>query len=264
MKPAEDIKPKVRNPQLNIIDKLNLELQQRFRRHFGEMERMQAKASGQRDYAQKVEAELASLIEYELQKSGHPVLGPQTEAKDIPTEGKAWLYIPLFGRANFAHALSPCGSLFVYLVDGAAQVGALTFPLEDRLVTAVRGESAVERMRLRVSGRDKLDGSLIQFPQRHICDEGFTFMEKLKDAHADIRINACIEASIADVAAGRADGLTMRGAHPFSILLADLVIREAGGYVTDHKSRMVSPGTSEICAGNPKIHAFLLKILAKL
>ena len=79
-------------------------------------------------------------------------------------------------------------------------------------------------------------------------------------ATSGIRRPGSAALDLADVAAGRFDGFWEQRLSAWDIAAGILLIREAGGVVTDYTGRHVGPEHTALVAGNPAIHAWLLDV----
>jgi len=86
-------------------------------------------------------------------------------------------------------------------------------------------------------------------------------LAKIMPAVSGVRRFGAAALDLAWVAAGRFDGFWERGLSPWDVAAGLLLIREAGGYVTDIDGGEASPESGHIVAGNEAIHRQLLTLL---
>ena len=141
-----------------------------------------------------------------------------------------------------------------------------TEALRQELFTASRGEGAwLDNRRMRVSRRDSLEGALIGtgFPFRSLnrLDTYLDIFRPLTAVVAGIRRPGAASLDLAYVAAGRLDGFWEYGLEPWDIAAGTLLIREAGGFVSDMDSGEPNIESGNIVAGNLAVHDSLLEII---
>ena len=141
-------------------------------------------------------------------------------------------------------------------------------PLRQELFTASRGEGAqVDGKRIRVSKQITLDGSLIGtgFPFRdniRWLDNYMQMMRLVIEQTAGVRRPGSAALDLAYVAAGRLDGFWELGLSPWDTAAGCLLVREAGGFVTDFRGRSEPICDKQVLAGNDALHSRLHKIIA--
>jgi myo-inositol-1(or 4)-monophosphatase len=178
-----------------------------------------------------------------------------------------WIVDPLDGTTNFLHGF-PQYSISIALSHKGQVAHAVIYdPTRNDLFTASRGRGAfLNERRMRVSKRAKLEDSLIGtgFPFREIAqlDRYIAMFRELTLKTSGIRRPGSAALDLAYTAAGRYDGFWEMGLHPWDMAAGALMIVEAGGLVSDFSGNQTWLATGDIVAGNPKIFAQLLKILA--
>ena len=179
-----------------------------------------------------------------------------------------WLVDPLDGTTNFLHGI-PIFSVSIALErQGQIVAGVIYNPAMDELYTAERGGGAfMNDRRLRVAARTKLSDTVIGCGVPHLGrGHHGNFLVELRNVMAEvsgIRRLGSAALDLAYVAAGRMDGFWEGGLSPWDIAAGLLMVREAGGYVSDAKGGqdMLEQGT--VVAGNETIHRALLATVKK-
>jgi len=138
----------------------------------------------------------------------------------------------------------------------------------DELYTAERGGGAfVNDRRLRVSGRTRLTDAVIGTGVPHLGrGHHGNFLVELRNVMAEvsgIRRMGSAALDLAYVAAGRMDGFWEDGLSPWDIAAGILLVREAGGFVSDRKGGQAMFEGRTVVAGNEAIHRQMLKTLVK-
>ena len=134
--------------------------------------------------------------------------------------------------------------------------------------TASRGSGAfLNDRRLRVAGRSKLSDAVIGTGVPHLGrGHHGNYLIELRNVMgetAGIRRLGSAALDLAYVAAGRMDGFWEHGLSPWDIGAGILLLREAGGFVSDGAGGQVMFGTGDLVAGNEAIHRALLNTLRK-
>jgi myo-inositol-1(or 4)-monophosphatase len=141
-------------------------------------------------------------------------------------------------------------------------------PITDELFSAERGSGAFyNHGRLRVAGRTDLSDAVLAcgapHGERAGRDEFIEEMQTLLPKVAGVRRFGAASLDLAYVAAGRVDGFWERGLAPWDIAAGVVLVREAGGLVSDETNRNRFMETGTVVAANEAIHAALLKKLKK-
>jgi myo-inositol-1(or 4)-monophosphatase len=150
--------------------------------------------------------------------------------------------------------------------EGAIVAGLVYNPATDEMFLAERGKGAfLNDTRLRVAGRRRLGDSVVACGLPHLgrgdLDLSRRELSAVQEKVAGLRRFGSAALDLAFIAAGRFDGYWERGLASWDIAAGILLVREAGGYVTDLDGAdgMLSKG--DIIAGNEAIHRDLLGLL---
>jgi myo-inositol-1(or 4)-monophosphatase len=188
------------------------------------------------------------------------------EAGGAAAEGRYWIIDPLDGTVNFVHSI-PQVSVSVALYDGEqALVGVVYDPLRDEMFTAVAGEGAkLNGHMLAVSPEGDLERSVVAtgFPYDHDvhADELSVVVREVLRRVNGIRRFGSAALDLAWVAAGRYEGYWELGIAPWDGAAGLLLVREAGGRVTDPYGRDSTPFTGLVVSSNGLIHDELRTII---
>lgn len=179
-----------------------------------------------------------------------------------------WVIDPLDGTTNFLHGFPQFAVSIGLLHKGRLDQAVVFDPLRDELFTASAGAGAhLNNRRIRVSRTRKLDQSLIGtgFPFRSMehLDKSLNTMKELLPRTSGIRRPGAAALDLAYVACGRFDGFWETGLKPWDMAAGCLLIREAGGLVSepDNGGRYLESGN--VVAGNPHIQPLLLAVVRK-
>jgi myo-inositol-1(or 4)-monophosphatase len=182
-------------------------------------------------------ADLASeetVREILTRESGLPVYGEEAGGEESET---GWLVDPLDGTANFLHGFDAVGVSVGLIVDGVPAVGVVHAPLLGRTFAAVRGRGATRDGRpIRVSDRAPAQAIVATgFPFRHkdLLDRFEPALSAALHRFEDLRRVGAASLDLCWVAEGVFDGYFELRLGPWDVAAGALVVREAGGIVTD-------------------------------
>ncbi len=228
------------------------------------------------DYASEVDGLAEEAIVKELRRAypEYAVLGEEGGAKPGRGGGSrfTWVIDPLDGTSNYLRGL-PHWCVSIALVEGGEPLHGVIFdPLRNELFTATRGAGAqLNERRIRVSERRELTGAMLStgFAPRERKRVGAQLraVEALLESAEDVRRTGSAALDLAYVAAARTDGYFEAGVHPWDIAAGVLLVREAGGRISDFKGAAGGPlnvalaGGRQVVAGNVHIVAPLQKTL---
>ena len=184
-------------------------------------------------------------------------------------DGRLWIVDPLDGTVNFVHGI-PQIAVSVALWDGDRPlVGVIYDPLRDECFTAAAGQGAYLNQRpLRVSPVENLDRSVIAtgFPYDHgdYADEYSLVVGAVLASVNGIRRFGSAALDLAWVAAGRYEAYWELGLAPWDQAAGILIVREAGGRVTDLDGTNSVPTTPLVLASNGLVHDGLQRVIEPL
>lgn len=195
---------------------------------------------------------------------------------DIPVVGEeeggerasvAWLVDPLDGTANFLHGFAVVSVSVALVADGAPVVGAVHAPmLGDTYAARTGGGATRNGARISVSTRPETEAICATgFPfrkKRERLDEYFPVFERALRAFEDLRRAGAASLDLAWTAAGVFDGYFEQALGPWDVAAGALLVREAGGVVTDWAGDGTAWLTSgDVVAAPPAIHEQLLALV---
>jgi myo-inositol-1(or 4)-monophosphatase len=240
-------------------------------RDFGEVEQLQVSRKGPADFVSAADRKAEKIIFEELQK-GRPDYcflmeeSGRVEGKDT---SNVWHVDPLDGTSNFLHGLPHfCVSIGLQR-DGEPYAGVVFDPIKDELFWAERNLGAyLKDRRIRVSARQHLVESLIAtgipfaLHENTGTDEKFLRqLESLMGKVAGIRRYGSAALDLAYVAAGRYEAFWENGLNSWDVGAGVVLVREAGGFVSEINGKRYELGAPDILAGNVRIHETLQKLL---
>ncbi|MCG8427414.1 MAG: inositol monophosphatase, partial [Chromatiales bacterium] len=178
-----------------------------------------------------------------------------------------WVIDPLDGTTNYLHGFPQFSVSIALKYRGVLEQAVVYDPLRDEMYTASKGSGAtLNDRRLRVTDRKDLHGALIGtgFPfrdQRHLDTYLAMFKTMVKDT-AGIRRPGSAALDFAYVAAGRLDGFWELGLAEWDFAAGALLVKEAGGTVTDISGGDRYLETGNVVAGGIKVHSAMVQALS--
>jgi myo-inositol-1(or 4)-monophosphatase len=179
-----------------------------------------------------------------------------------------WIIDPLDGTTNFIHGFPVFSVSIAVAHQGQVEHGVVYDPLRQEVFTASRGGGAhLDGRRMRVSRCTQLRQSLIAtgFPYRlteQSIDRYLAMLRSVMLETAGVRRPGSAALDLCYVAAGRVDGFWELGLRVWDIAAGALMIREAGGRISDFHGGDGYLHSGQVVAGNPRIYAALSKLLA--
>ncbi len=176
-----------------------------------------------------------------------------------------WWIDPIDGTTNFVHGYPHYAVSIALQSGGEIAAGVVYNPVNQELFSAARGEGAfLNGVPLKVSNARKLDESLLAtgFPyDRDQRPRALSILNSLIVRVRGIRRDGSAALNLAYVAAGRLDGFWEFGLHPWDTAAGSLILKEAGGEITNFQGGDFDIRYPEVVATNRLIHRELLKFL---
>src|SRR3954454_2720464 len=224
-------------------------------------------SKGSRDFVTEVDRTAERLLP-EVLLAGDPrahIVGEEF-TPEVQTGGLVWVVDPLDGTTNFLHDYPAYAVSIAAAVDGVLEAAVVHHVPMQRTYYGSRGGGAwLDGQRLNVSTITDPEFALIGtgFPFRDLSglDDYQRQFAAVASATSGIRRPGAASIDLADVAAGRFDGFWEQRLSAWDIAAGMLLIREAGGKVTNLEGRDIGIEHTEVVAGNPGIHTWLLDVL---
>jgi myo-inositol-1(or 4)-monophosphatase len=231
------------------------------RDRFGNARDVRAKSPG--DWVSEADVASEHAVRATLDDAApYPVFGEEEGGRRAET---GWLVDPLDGTANFLHGFEAVGVSVALVHHGAPVVGVVHAPMLDRTYHATAGGGAF---------RDAAPiGVSTRRPEHAICATGFPFRRKellprylaafgaALATFEDLRRVGAASLDLCWTADGTFDGFFELGLGPWDVAAGGLIVREAGGVVTDWDADPVGwLGSGDIVAAPPGVHARLLAV----
>ena len=236
-------------------------------RDFGEVEQLQVSVKGPANFVSTADHKAEDIIYRELSKArpGYSFLMEERGKVVGADDTHCWIVDPLDGTTNFLHGL-PLFAISIGLErEGQIVAGVIYNPISDDLFTAEKGKGAfLNDRRLRVAARKSLADALVTTGIPHMGRTGHAmFLRELERAIkevAGVRRTGSAALDLAWTAAGRFDAYWERGISAWDLAAGILLVREAGGVVTDLSGGDKMFEYGQVLAANSALHKALLPV----
>jgi len=260
-----------RSPLINVMVTAVMKACRNLRRDFGEVEQLQVSKKGPADFVTMADKKAEEILFEELRRVRPDFGFLMEEGGEIKGKRDDIRFIvdPLDGTTNFLHGIPHFAITVAVEERGTITHGVTYAPITDELFWAERGQGAyLNDSRLRVSGREKMDSAVlatgIPFMGRDGHDTFMAEMAEFMPGVAGIRRFGAASLDLAYVAAGRFDGYWEAGLKPWDMAAGLLLVREAGGFVSDMTGRADIFGKGSVIAANAKLHAPMERVIKRV
>ncbi|MEH3092807.1 MAG: inositol monophosphatase family protein [Agrobacterium cavarae] len=257
-----------RSALLNVMVQAALKAGKSLSRDFGEVQNLQVSVKGPSDFVSQADLKAEKIVREELLKA-RPTYGFLGEegGEEIGTDGAhRWIVDPLDGTTNFLHGIPQFAVSIGLERSGEIVAGVIFNPATDELYTAERGGGAfLNDRRIRVAARKQLSDSVVCCGVPHLGRGNHgKFLVELRHVMgetAGVRRMGAAALDLAYVAAGRFDGFWEAELSPWDIAAGIVLIREAGGFVSDMGGANSMLESRSVVAGNEYIQKALLDVV---
>jgi myo-inositol-1(or 4)-monophosphatase len=219
------------------------------------------------DFVSEVDRQAEALIIEELLKAfpRHGILAEESGVIDGQEEYR-WIIDPLDGTTNYLHGFPHYAVSIACEHQGHLVHAAIYDPFKQELFAASRGDGAtLNNRRIRVTNLKTAQGALLAtgFPFRHPeqLDDFLKIFSAFFNKASDVRRAGSAALDLAYVAAGRLDGYWESNLQAWDIAAGALIVREAGGLVTDFKGDANYLDNGQVVAANPRLIGDMLRTL---
>ena len=253
---------------LNVMMKAATKAGRSLKRDLGEVEHLQVSLKGPRNFVTAADRRAEEIVYEELAKArpDYGFLGEEGGARAGTDKSHRWIVDPLDGTTNFLHGI-PQFAVSIALERDGAIVAALTYnPANDDVFVAERGKGAfLNDRRIRVAARARLADAVVACGLPHYGRGDLALgrheIAAAQNHFAGLRRFGAATLDLAWVAAGRFDAFWERDLSPWDMAAGILLIREAGGFVSDIDGGEAILTKGSIVAGNETMHRELLRLL---
>ena len=259
----------IRSALMNVMTAAAIKAGRGLKRDLGEVENLQVSVKGPGDFVSSADRKAEQTIFEELSKArpGYGFLMEERGEVEGADKSHRWLVDPLDGTTNFLHGL-PFFAVSIGLErEGQLVAGLVYNPATDDMYVAEKGQGAWHNnRRLRVAARRDLSEALIGTGVAPLgkAKEHPRFKAELSNVIArvaNVRRFGAVSLDLALVAAGKLDGFWERGLNAWDVAAGIVLLREAGGYISDADGGDLMLSRGSICTGNEHIHRALLPLL---
>ena len=238
-----------------------------------QLDRIDVESKSANDFVTEVDFAAEKEILYHLTKAypDHGFLAEESGASGNPESEYRWIIDPLDGTTNFIRGIPHFAVSIACEYRGKTEHAVVLDPVRREEFVASRGRGAqLNGRRIRVSKLTSLEGALlgtgIPFKERqgeHLT-EYTQSLHNLAGQCAGIRRAGAAALDLAYVAAGRLDAFWEIGLAEWDIAAGDLLVREAGGLVSDFNGNAGYMASGNIVCGSPKCFKAVLQVTRPL
>lgn len=258
----------LRSPLINVMVGAAHKAARGLVRDFGEVEHLQVSRKGPADFVSMADRRAEGIIRDELRKARpkYGILMEEGGSVEGSDTSNRFVVDPLDGTTNFLHGIPHFAISIALERDGEPFAGLIYDPVNDQMFLAEKGNGAfLNGRRLRVSSRRRMDEALFAtgIPFMGVRDHD-QFLRQLRGVmaiSAGVRRFGSAALDLAYVAAGRYDGFWETGLSPWDIAAGIVMVREAGGYVTEPDGGRDMLTSGAIVAANDQLHDPLRRLL---
>ena len=259
---------KLSSANINVMVKACRKASKIIIRDFGEIEKLQVSLKGPGDFVTASDKKVEKILINELQEArpSYSILSEEIGQINNDKSFK-WIIDPIDGTANFLHGIPHFAISIGLEHDDEIICGIVYDPIKDEMFVAEKGNgSYLNNQRMRVSSRSKLKdcivftgGPKLESKNKELALEEYKkFSSKIL---IPIRKLGSASLDMAYVAAGRCDGFWQRNLNYWDIAAGIILVKEAGGFVTDFEGENRYVENKTILATNSKISKEMIEVL---
>lgn len=255
-------------PLINVMNNAARKASRLLIRDFGEVEQLQVSRKGPGDFVSEADKRTEQILHEELHKArpGFGFLMEEGGAIAGDNANERWIIDPIDGTTNFLHGIPHFAISIAVERDKELIAGMVYEPVRDEVFWAERNEGAyLNRQRLRVSGRSDMRDALlatgIPFGSRPGKKAFSAMLNAVMSRTAGVRRQGSAALDLAYVAAGRYEGFWETALSPWDIAGGIVIVREAGGLVSQIDGRDNMLYGESILAANQQLYDPLRKML---
>ncbi|KTC94981.1 inositol-1-monophosphatase [Legionella feeleii] len=234
-------------------------------RHLEQLDRIKITAKSSEEYFTEVDIKAEQAIIHTIHKA-YPEHGIIAEESGIHNDNadSVWIIDPLDGTTNYMHGFPFFSVSIAHKVKNRIEHAVVYDPIHHECFSASRGRGAqLNDRRIRVSKQTQLNAALLGtgFPFRNtaLAQRYLPTFEALIGKCAGVRRTGSAALDLAYVASGRLDGFWEFGLRPWDIAAGSLIVKEAGGLISDLQGGETYMKQGDVVAGTPKIFKSLLQ-----
>lgn len=233
-------------------------------KHFGKKTHTIRK--NKNEFVTKIDIESQSIIIEYLGKD-FPIYKVLTEEtrfqKEINT--LTWVIDPLDGTHNYISGIDNVGVSIALVSQQAFHMGVIYLPIKDLMLYAIEGQGAYcNDVKITVNNNVDITKSMIAYDNQFYLNRNiFKNFERLINTAFTTRIFGVATYDIALIAMGKIDARIWNCTKLVDIAAGNVIIREAGGKMTDFKNKPLSLNVKDVIASNGLVHDDLIKLFSE-
>ena len=253
---------------INIFEKAARKAGRILSRDFGEIENLQIQSKSVGDFVTSADLKVEQSI-LETLKYYYPDVNYLTEESGhIKGDGETIIIDPIDGTSNFIHGIPHVAIVIAKMNNNEITDGVIYNPILNEFYWASLGKGSwCNNKRLRVSKRHELTNCLvgtgIPFSDR-VYDKFYTELDNLAKKTAGIRRLGSAALDLAYVSSGKIDGFWERDLNLWDICSGVLLVKEAGGRISEPNGNKWTTNSRDITVSNSLIHDKLIENLTLL
>jgi myo-inositol-1(or 4)-monophosphatase len=258
----------VRSPIFIVMERAARKAARSLLHDFGEVENLQVSIKGPGDFVSSADLQAERILKAELRRArpSYGFLAEEGGAESGSDPRFRWLIDPLDGTTNFLHSIPHFCISLALECDGQIAAGLVYDPMRDEMFYGEKGVGAFANdRRLRVSARrqlaDAVIGTGIPFRERGDHPRYLKLLEAVMGNTAGVRRMGAAALDLCYVAAGRFDGFFEFGLNAWDMAAGIVIIREAGGFVSEIEGGADPLKSGSILATNDPLHGPLGRLL---
>lgn len=251
----------LQSANITVMIKAARKASSKLKRDYGEVEQLQVSTKGPADFVTAADIRTEETLR-DFLIHARPEYGfLMEESGEIigSDPNRRWVIDPIDGTTNFIHGIPHFAISIALEENNEITAGVIYEPINDQMFWAEKGNGAwLNDRRMRVSGRTQMKHSIfatgIPFLGRGDHKQFLQQIESVMAVSAGIRRFGSAALDLAYVAAGRFDGFWETELQPWDIAAGIIIVREAGGMISEINGRDEMLKTGSILAANPNLY----------
>ncbi len=255
------------HPMLNIAIRAARSAGNVITRGFENRDDLAINAKSDNVFSTKIDKDAEQAIIEKIKQSypDHSFVGEEGGIVEGDADFK-WIIDPLDGTTNFIKGIPHFSVSIALMHKGRIDQAVIFDPIRGDLFTASKGNGAqLNGYKIRVSKNKDLHGTILGtcLPYKNKADlaDYLPRFTRIFAQSGDVRRSGSVALDLAYVAAGKLDGYFASDLKPWDVAAGDLIIREAGGLITDYAGGNDPMHKGEMVAANPRVVQQLVKLL---
>jgi myo-inositol-1(or 4)-monophosphatase len=253
---------------INVMVKAALRAGRSLKRDLGEIEHLQVSLKGPANFVSLADKRAEEMLYTDLSKArpGYGFLGEEGGTREGTDKSHTWIVDPLDGTTNFLHGIPQFAISIGLQREDTIIAGVVYNPANDEIYVAERGKGAfLNDQRIRVAARERLADAVVACGMPHYGRGDLALARNeiaaAQQNFAGLRRYGAATLDLAWIAAGRLDAYWERDLSPWDLAAGTILVREAGGFVSDCDGKDAVMAKGQVVAGNDTMHRELLRLL---